>query len=168
MSQHPSPDVTARSFSRAATASSQRSTASVHETDYREKLEQYNNYGRGGTLPPGYRPEVENMLRETMKGLQNKGEEEVRNRLGAHVIPGYIIPSDKRLEVVHDQLWNKAIAVPSDLSHIEPPLPLPKPKSDTTFAVSKAAFDRFELATMKQRLIHQSKRYGLYQSFFNF
>lgn len=83
-----------------------------------------------------------------MKDLQSKGEEQVRNRLGAHVIPGYSIPSDKRLEVVHGQLWNKAVAVPPDLSFIEQPLPLPKPKPDTTFVFSKAAFDRFELATM--------------------
>lgn len=87
-------------------------------------------------------------LRNTMRDLQNKGEEEVRIKLGAHIIPGYSTSSDKRLEVVHGQSWNKAVPVPPDQNALEPPLPLPKPKPDTTFAYSKAAFNRSQLATM--------------------
>ncbi|MCJ1441769.1 MAG: hypothetical protein MMC23_002261 [Stictis urceolatum] len=166
MSQLPSPDVTTRSFSRAATASSQKSSASVQDSDYRETLEDYNNYVPGNTPPPGIKqqaekivfrrretPELEDavidQLRKTMKDLQNKGEEEVKNKLGAHIIPGYSTPSDKRLDVVQGQLWNKAVPVPFKSSLLNPPLPLPKPKPDTTFAFSKAAFTESQLGTIK-------------------
>lgn len=165
MPQLPSPDVSARSFSRAAPASSQRSTASVSDLDYRGKLEQYNVYIMEERPPHGFlqeatkivfhqreSPELDDaaieQLRDTMRDLQNKGEEEVRMKLGAHIIPGYSTPSDKRLEVVHGQLWNKAVPVPPDRNALEPPLPLPKPKPDTTFAFSKAAFSRPQLATI--------------------
>lgn len=166
MSQLPSPDATMRSFSRAATASSQKSSASVQDSDYREKLEDYNIYVPGITPPPGLKQQAEEMvfrrretpeledadidqLRETMKDLQNKGEEEVKNRLGAHIIPGYSTPFDKRLEVVQGQLWSKAVFVPFKSSLLDPPLPLPKPKPDTTFAYSKIAFTESQLGTIK-------------------
>ena len=166
MSQLPSSDVTTRSFSRAATASSQKSTASVQDSDYREKLEDYNNYVPGRIPPPGLKqqaekmvfrrretPELEdaviNQLRETMKDLQNKGEEEVKNRLGAHIIPGYSTPSDKRLDVVQGQPWSKAVPIPFKSSLLDPPLPLPKPKPDTTFGFSKTAFTESQLGTIK-------------------
>ncbi|KAL8779833.1 MAG: hypothetical protein Q9213_006748 [Squamulea squamosa] len=165
MSHLPSPDVTTRSFSRAATASSQRSTASVSDPDYRERLEQYNIYTMGERPPPEFLHEVEKMvfrqrespelddaaieqLRGTMRDLQNKGEEEVRIKLGAYIIPGYSTSTDKRLEVVHGQLWNKAVPVPPDRNALELPLPLPTPKPDTTIAYSKSAFNRSQLATM--------------------
>ena len=165
MSQLPSPDATARSFSRAATASSQRSTASVSDPDYRGKLEQYNVYIMEEKPPPGFLQEAEKIvcrqrespelddaaieqLRDTMRDLQNKGEEEVRIKLGAHIVPGYSTPSDEKLQVVHGQLWNKAVPVPYDQNALEPPLPLPKPKPDTTLAFSKAAFNRSQLATL--------------------
>ena len=165
MSQLPSPDVTARSFSRAATASSQKSSASVQDSDYREKLEDYNNYVPGKTPPPELKQQAEKMvfrqrktpeledavidqLRKTMKDLQNKGEDEVKNRLGAHIIPGYSTPPDK-LDVVQGQLWSKAVPVPFKSSLLDPPLPLPKPKPDTTFAFSKTAFTESQLGTMK-------------------
>ena len=165
MSQLPSPEVTTRSFSRASTSVSVKSAASVHDTDYREKLEQYNIYVPGENPPPGLKEEVQKIvfgprespepddtfiegLKKVIKEVQNKGEEEVRSKLGAQVIPGYDSPSDERLAVVHGQLWNKSVAVPLDSSFIEPPLPLPKPKPDTTFSFSKAAFSRFQLATM--------------------
>lgn len=165
MSQLPSPDTTARSFSRATTASSQRSTSSVSDPDYRARLEQYNIYIMEEKPPSGLRQEAEKIvfperespelddavierLRDIMRDLQNKGEEEVRIRLGAHIVPGYSTPSDKRLEVVHGQLWTKTVPVPPDQNALEPPLPLPNPKPDTTFAFSKAAFNRSQLATM--------------------
>ena len=166
ISQLPSPDVTMRSFSRAPTASSQKSNASIYDSDYREKLEDYNTYVPGRTPPPGIKQEAEKMvfrrretpeledaviyqLRETMKALQNKGEEEVKNRLGAHIIPGYSTPSDPRLDVVQGQLWSKAVPIPFKSSLLDPPLPLPKPKPDTTFAFSKTAFTESQLGTMK-------------------
>lgn len=165
VSQLPSPDATARSLSRAATASSQKSNSSVSDFDYRGRLEQYNVYIMEEKPPPGLQRKAEEIvfrqrdspelddaaieqLRDTMRDLQNKGEEEVRIRLGAQIVPDYSTPSDKRLNVVHGQLWNKAVPVPPDQNALEPPLPLPKPKPDTTFAYSKAAFSRSQLATI--------------------
>ena len=165
MSQLLSPEATARSFSRAATASSQRSTSSVSDPDYRARLEQYNVYIMEEKPPPDLQREAEKIvfrqrdspelddaaieqLRDTIRDLQNKGEEEVRIKLGAHIVPGYSTPSDKRLNVVHGQLWNKAVPIPPDQNALKPPLPLPKPKPDTTFAYSKSAFNRSQLATI--------------------
>ena len=166
MSQLPLPDVTTRSFARAATVSFQRSDVSVHDSDYREKLEDYNIYVPGGSPPPGIKQQAEQMvfrrretpeledavtcqLRETMKDLQNKREEEVKSRLGVHIIPGYNTPSDKKLEAVQGQLWSKAVPVPFSSSLLDPPLPLPKPKPDTTFAFSKTAVTKSQLRTIK-------------------
>lgn len=165
MSRIPTPDVTTRSFSRATTASSQKTTASVHDLDYRETLEQYNVFVPGKALPTELKQEVEEWvfrvrespdlddaftehLREIRKGLQNKGEEEVRSELGAKVIPCYSTPRDKRMEVSHGHLWSKTVPVSLDKTVLEPPLPLPKPKPDTTFGYTKAAFSRSQLATM--------------------
>ena len=165
MSQIPTPDLTTRSFSRATTASSQKSTASVHDTDYRETLEQYNVFVPGKALPTEIKQEVEEWvfrvrespdlddafiehLKEITKGLQNKGEEEVRNQLGVQVIPCYSTPPDKRMEVSHGHLWSKTVPVSLDKTVLEPPLPLPKPKPDTTFGYAKAAFSRSQLATI--------------------
>lgn len=137
----------------------------MQDTDYRERLEQYNIYVPGEIPPSGLKEEVQEVvfrlrelpepddayiedLKKIIKELPNKVKEEVRSKLGEHVIPGYDSPCDERLAVVHGQLWNKSVAVPLDPSFIEPPLPLPKPKPDTTFSFSKAAFSRFQLATI--------------------
>lgn len=170
MSQLPSPDVTARSFSRAPTNVSVKSTASVHDTDYRETLAKHNVNVPGDIPSRAFKEKVESMvfrlrdtpqlddaaierLRETMRDLQNKGEKEVKSKLGAKIIPGYDAPSDKRLEVVHGQLWNKAVPVPPDSTLLVAPLPLPKPKPDTAFSFSKIAFDRYQQGTMSSLVI---------------
>ena len=162
----PSPDGTSQCFSRSPPVTSKKSTASVHDSDYREKLENYKIYVPGRTPPSKIMEEAEKMvfrrretpeledaviyeLKETLKDLQNEGEEDIRSRLSAHIIPGYSTPSDKRLNVVHNQLWYRAVPIPLKLSLLVRPLPLPKPKPDTTFAFSKTAFTESQLETIK-------------------
>lgn len=163
----PTPDVTTRSFSRAPTAaSSRKSTASVHDSDYREKLENYNTYVRRQRPPPGLWQEAEKMvfrrrdspemegtaidqLKDTIREIQTASEDEIRTRLGVHIIPGYSKPSDKRLHVIHGDLWCKTVPTPYSSTLVDPPLPLPKPKPDTTFAFSKTAFTESQLGIIK-------------------
>ncbi|KAL8767580.1 MAG: hypothetical protein Q9209_005952 [Squamulea sp. 1 TL-2023] len=93
MSHLPSPDATARSVFRAAIACSRRSTASeVEKIVFRQ---------RESTELDDAAIE---QLRDTMRDLQNKGEEEVKIKLGAYIIPGYSSSSDKRLEIAKDGL----------------------------------------------------------------
>lgn len=137
----------------------------MHDSDYRETIEQYNIYLPGKAPPPEFKQEVEEWvfrirdspdleddftdhLKEIAKSLQNKAEEEVRNKLGAQIISCYSTPSDERMEVNHGRLWNRTVPIHLDQTVIEPPLPLPKPKPDTTFGYAKAAFSRPHLATM--------------------
>ena len=168
MPQLPSPDASgaAPAPKSTATALSRKSTASVQDTDYRETLEQYNIYIEEEEPPPGLIQEAKNIifrsrespelddeavkqLKKIVRDLRNKGEEEVRNKLGANLIPGYKTLSNPKLDVVHGQLWNKAVAIPLNLNVLQKPLPLPKPKPDTTIGYAKAAFTRSQLETIK-------------------
>ena len=159
MPQLPSPGQT-------STASSRKSTASVHDTDYRETLEQYHVYIMDEKPPPELIKQAKNIisrqretpelddaaieeLRETMRELQNKGEEEVKNKLGAAVIPGFNIIPNEKLEGVPGQLWTRAVPIPLDRNALAEPLPLPKPKPDIAFGYSKSAFDSSQLPTIK-------------------
>ncbi|KAI1127175.1 hypothetical protein F5Y10DRAFT_243320, partial [Nemania abortiva] len=165
MPQLPSPGVTGRTFSQAGTNASVKTTVSVHDSDYREKLKLYNIYVSREKPPPKLREEVEKMvfcrrespepddtfienLKTTIEELDDRGEEEVKNRLAAQVIPGFSSPSDRRLAVVHGQLWNKAVPVPLDSRISMPRRPLPRPKPDTTFSFSEAAFNLQQLDTI--------------------
>ena len=166
MSQLPTPEFTTRSLSRALTTSSSKSSASVHDFDYRETLKDFNNYVPGKPPPPGIKqeaekivfrrrgtPELENgvidQLKETIRDCQNKGEGDVRFSLRARIIPGYSTLSDKRFRVISGEPWSKAAPIPFKSSLLDPPLPLPKPKPDTTFAFSETAFTRFQLDAMR-------------------
>lgn len=168
MSQLPSPDGTATVSSQksTATASSRKSTASVHDTDYRETLEQYHIYIMEEKPPPELIEQANNIisrqretpelddaaiekLRETMRELQNKGEEEVKNKLGAIVIPGFTTLLNEKLEGVPGQLWTKSVPVPLDRNALVAPLPLPKPKPDIAFGYAKAAFSPSQFPTIK-------------------
>ena len=159
MPQLPSPGVT-------ATACSRKSTASVHDTDYRETLEQYHIYIMEEKPPSELveqamniisrqreTPEIDDaaidQLRETMRGLQNRGEEEVKNKLGAVIIPGFNKLPNEKLEGVPGQLWAKSVPIPLDRNALAAPLPLPKPKPDMAFGYAKAAFDPSQLPTIK-------------------
>ena len=167
MSQLPSPDRTATASSQKSTttASSRKSTASVHDTDYRVTLEQYNIYIMENEPNPEFieranniisrqreTPELDDAaikkLKATMRELQNEGEEDVKNKLGAFIIPGFNILPDEKLHGVSSQLWTKSIPVPLDLNVLGVPLPLPKPKPDKAFGYAKAAFNPSQISTI--------------------
>ena len=159
MLQLPSPGET-------ATASSRKSAASVHATDYRETLEQYHVHIMDEEPPPDLIEHAENIisrqretpepddaaikkLRKTMRELRNKGEEEVKNKLGAVIIPGFNIPPNEKVEGVPRQLWTKAVPIPLDQNTLAKPLPLPRPGPDIAFGYSKTAFNSSQLPTIK-------------------
>lgn len=167
MSQFPSPDGTATAFSHKSTttASSRKSTASVHDTDYRVTLEQYNIYIMEKEPNPEFierankiisrqreTPELDDAavkrLRATMRELQNEGEEDVKSKLGAVIIPGFNTLPNEKLHGISGQLWTKSIPVPLDLNVLAVPLPLPKPKPDKAFGYAKAAFNSSQLSTI--------------------
>lgn len=87
-------------------------------------------------------------LRASMRELQNEGEEDVKNKLGAVIIPGFNIPPNEKLHVVSGQLWTKSIPVPLDQNVLAAPLPLPKPKPDKAFGYAKVAFNASQLSTI--------------------
>lgn len=150
----------------AITASSGKSAASVHDPNYRASLQQYNIYIMGKEPDLKFIEQVNNIisrrrdtpelddtavrqLRATMRAIQNEGEEDVRERLGALIIPGYNTPPDGKLHSVSGQLWTKSIPVPLDLNNaLAVPLPLPKPKPDKAFGYSTAAFNSSQLSTI--------------------
>ncbi|MCJ1425972.1 hypothetical protein MMC29_003873 [Sticta canariensis] len=167
MSQLPSPGGTATTSSQksTATASTRKSTASVHDTDYRVTLEQYNIYIMDKEPNPEFieranniilrqreTPELDDVavrkLRASMRELQNEGEEDVKNKLGAVIIPGFNTPPNEKLHVVSGQLWTKSIPVPLDQNVLAAPLPLPKPKPDKAFGYAKVAFNASQLSTI--------------------
>jgi hypothetical protein len=169
MAQLPSPNETTRPPPQTFTASSQKLTAksiaSVHDTDYRETLEQYNVHVPGKFLSPEFEQEVEKRgfrvrdspdlddayvrkIKQIAISLENAGEEEVRNQLGSHIIPGYTDSPDVRMKAIPGRLWHRTVAIPLDPSVIEQPLPLPKPKPNISLVYTKAAFSRFQLATI--------------------
>ena len=167
MSQLPSPDATATASSQksTATASTRKSTASVHDTEYRATLEQYNIYVMDKEPDPEFiaranniisrqreTPELDDAavkkLRASMRELQNEGEEDVKNKLGAVMIPGFNAPPNEKLHVVSGQLWTKSIPVPLDQNVLAAPLPLPKPKPDKAFGYAKVAFNASQLSTI--------------------
>ncbi|KAL8730398.1 MAG: hypothetical protein Q9181_004674, partial [Wetmoreana brouardii] len=83
-----------------------------------------------------------------MRELQNEVEEDVKNKLGAAIIPGFNTNPHETLHGVSGQLWMKSTPVPLDLNVLEAPLPLPKPKPDKAFVYAKAAFKPSQLATI--------------------
>lgn len=80
-------------------------------------------------------------LKSTMRQLQNRGEEDVKDSLGAVIVPDFkALPSDN-LDGVYGQLWTKEIPVPLDRNVLAEPLPLPKPKPDKAFGYAITAFN---------------------------
>ncbi|KAI4148760.1 MAG: hypothetical protein LQ340_004958 [Diploschistes diacapsis] len=153
----PSPNETpTASFS----TKSSKATASVHDPDDRQSLECRNIYIENQDPPSGLMDKARNIvlrarqtpelddeavaaLKKTIRKIQNKGEEEVKNQMGPALIPGFNgLPNDK-LERSSNQLWANAVPVPLNTGYlIAPPrLPLPKPKPDLAFGYSEGAFN---------------------------
>ena len=160
----PSPDNTLNSII-SSSRKSEKSTASVSDTDYRNSLRYRNIYIERENPPmelvrratriisrPRASPEMDDAtiqkLREKSRKLQNEAEEEIIQQLGPHIIPAMDEIPDQRLARNADQLWFNTVPVPLDPSILTNPLPLPRPKPDLTFGYSETAFTRNQLGTI--------------------
>ncbi|KAF7506133.1 hypothetical protein GJ744_012197 [Endocarpon pusillum] len=144
---------------------SEKSAASVHDTDYRQSLRYRNIYIERGNPPAelmrrAHRiisrsrisPEMDDAAIEELKQISRRLQDEAEDKIIKQLVPD-IIPSMKkipnqRLEMNSDQPWFNSVPVPLDASILTNPLPLPKPKPDLVFGYSEAAFTRNQLGTI--------------------
>lgn len=87
-------------------------------------------------------------LRETIRQVQNEGEDEMIHQLAPFIIPAIDILPDQRLARNVNQLWYNAVPVTLNSKVLISPLPLPKPKPDLAFGHSPAAFNEEQLTTI--------------------
>lgn len=161
----PSPD---DSFERTTTSSrkSERTTASVHDSDYHQSLSYRNIYidredppaelmRRANRIISRQRasPEMDDAtvqkLKERSRRIRNEAEDVIVKQLAPHLIPAMDEVPDRRLEMNSDQPWINSVPIPLDPSILTNPLPLPKPKPDLAFGYSQNAFTRNQLGTME-------------------
>lgn len=148
-----------------ASMKSEKSTLSVHDTDYHQSLRYHNIFIERETTPPELvrranriisRPRASpgiddttiQKLKDKVRRLRDEGEDVIIKQLGPHIIPEMSELPDQRLEMNADQLWYNAIPVQLDASVLTNPLPLPKPKPDIAFGYSEVAFTRSQLSTI--------------------
>ncbi|KAK5243383.1 hypothetical protein LTS06_010849 [Exophiala xenobiotica] len=160
----PSPD---NSFEGTISTSrkSEKSAASVHDTDYRQSLRYRNIYVNREDPPPELMrrakriisrsrtsPEMDDkaaqQLIRTSRRVEEEGEEVIVQQLAPDIIPAMKMLPDKRLASNANQLWYNSVPVPLDTDVLTTPLPLPKPKPDLTFGYSEAAFNHKQLMTI--------------------
>ena len=156
------------SFDRTTTTSrkSERSAASVHDSDYHESLSYRNIYIEREDPPAELirratrmitreraSPEMDDIMTEKLtrksRRIRNEAEDVIIKQLAHHLIPSMNEVPDRRLEMNSDQPWTNCVSVPLDPSILTDPLPLPKPKPDLAFGYSQAAFTRNQLGTIK-------------------
>jgi hypothetical protein len=160
----PSPDNTSNSII-SSSRKSEKSTASVHDTDYGISLRYRNIYIERKDPPtelvrratriisrPRASPEMDDAtvqkLRDKSRKLRNEAENEIAQQLARHIIPAMDEIPDQRLARNADQLWFNSVPVPLDPSILTNPLPLPRPKPDLAFGYSETAFTRNQLGTI--------------------
>ena len=156
------------SFERTTTSSrkSERTTARVHDSDYRQSLRHRNVYieredppqelmRRAHRIVSRVRasPEADDLaiqeLKDRSRRLQEDAEEEIVQQLAPGIIPAMNRLPDQKLARNADQSWANSVPVPLDPSILTNPLPLPKPKPDLAFGYSEDAFSRNQLGTME-------------------
>ncbi|KIW84475.1 hypothetical protein Z517_03725 [Fonsecaea pedrosoi CBS 271.37] len=134
------------------TSSSRRSekfTASVHDTEYRQSLRYRNIYIERENPPPELMrraqriisrsrvsPEIDDATIEELKRTSRRLQDDTEDMI------------IKQLEVNADQLWCNAVPVSLNANVLTTPLPLPKPKPDLAFGYSQAAFTEKQLMTI--------------------
>ena len=160
----PSPD---DSFNSVVSSSrrSERSTASVHDTDYHQALRYRNIYIEREDPPvelirratriisrPRVSPEMDDAtvqrLRDKSRKLRNEAEDIITKQFGSHIIPAMDEIPDPRLEMNADQVWSNSVPIPLDPDVLTNPLPLPRPKPDLAFGYSETAFNHKQLMTL--------------------
>ena len=161
----PTPDGSGASDVLTSSNKSNKSSASVHDTDYRKSLGYRNIYinrkdppielmRKAKEIITGLRssPEADEAaakeVKKTSRELETKNEEDIIQQLAPSVIPGMDGVLDPRLASSANQQWTDFVPVPLDPSVITSPLPLPKPKPDKTFGYAEKAFSRNQLATI--------------------
>jgi hypothetical protein len=160
----PSPD---KSFERTISTSrkSEKSAASVHDTDFHQSLRYRNIFiERENPSPELMRraqkitsrsrasPEMDDAtiqkLKDKSRMLRNEAEEEIIQQLAPRIIPAMDELPDQRLARNADQPWFNSVPVPLNANVLTTPLPLPKPKPDLAFGYSQAAFTEKQLMTI--------------------
>jgi len=148
----PSPD---NSFEGTISTSrkSEKSAASVTDTDYRQSLRYRNIYVNREDPPPELMrraeriisrsrtspemdDEVAHQLIRTSRRVEEEGEEVIVQQLAPDIIPAMKMLPDKRLASNADQLWCNSVPIPLKPSILTNPLPLSKPKLDLAFGYS--------------------------------
>ena len=160
----PSPD---NSFEGTISTSrkSERSTASVHDTDYHQSLRYRNIFIEREDPPPELMrraqrltsrsrtsPELDDAMvakvKEKARHLRNEAEDKIIKQLAPHIIPAMAEIPDERLEMSSDQRWFNCVPVPLDPDVLTNPLPLPQPRPDLAFGYSDTAFNHKQLMTI--------------------
>ncbi|KAL9044599.1 MAG: hypothetical protein Q9214_002276, partial [Letrouitia sp. 1 TL-2023] len=144
---------------------SERSAASVHDTDYRQCMHYRNIYIEREDPPvklmqrarriisrPRISPEMNDDtaegIRLTARRLQDEGEDKIIKQLVPDIIPALSRVPDQRLEMNSDQVWSNSVPLPLDPDVLTKPLPLPRPKPDLAFGYSETAFNHKQLMTL--------------------
>lgn len=149
----------------ASSKKSDRSTASVNDPNYRDSLRRRNIFIEAEDPPlelmlrarriisrertsPEMDESTAQKLRNTIRKVQNEGEDEMIRQLAPSIIPAIDILPDHRLARNSNQVWSNAIPVALNSKVLIRPLPLPKPKPDLAFGYSQSAFNEEQLATI--------------------
>ncbi|KIW21660.1 hypothetical protein PV08_02240 [Exophiala spinifera] len=132
---------------------SEKSTASVNDTNYHEPLSYRNIFIEHENPPPelmrraqkiisgsraslGVNDAAINKLKDKALALLHAPENDIIHQLAHDIIPAMKDLPDPRLERNYDQLWSNSVP---------DPLPLPIPKPDLVFGYSKAAFTNSQI-----------------------
>ncbi|RMZ75995.1 hypothetical protein DV738_g5151, partial [Chaetothyriales sp. CBS 135597] len=141
---------------------SEKTAASVHDTDYRQSLRCRNIFIERENPPPELMrkavriisrsrtsPEIDDStieeVKQTSRRLQDEAEDKIIKQLVPDIIPSMKRIPDQRLEMNADQPWFNSVPIPLDASILTNPLPLPRPKPDLAFGYSETAFTRNQL-----------------------
>ena len=143
----------------------EKSTASVHDTDYRNSLRYRNIYinhndpsvelvrratriiSRSRASPEMDDPTVQE-LRNTARRLENEAEDVIVQQLAPGIVPAMKRVPDSRLASNADQPWFNSVPVSLNPNVLINALPLPGPKPDLAFGYSEMAFTEKQLMTI--------------------
>ena len=147
-----------------------KSVASVTDTNYRQLLLRRNIYIEEQDPPEELMRRAQEIvsrkrsspepndhsireLKQIIRKVQNKGEDELVRQVAPIVIPGFNSLPNEKLARSANQLWSNSVPVPLDPTVLVKSLPLPRPKPDLSFGNSTIAFNKNQLATI-DLLVH--------------
>ena len=160
----PSPDGTTWNRTSSSSKKSEKTTASVRDTDYRDSLGYRNVYIQETWAPPELMHRAQKVISRprdspemddaTAQGLtvsalklQTASEGDIRD-LASYMVPALHRVTDQRLARRPDQLWYKSVPLPLRRSVLPKLLPLPAPKPDLCFGYSREAFNENQSDTI--------------------